>query len=55
MIYEIRDDPDDLPIICASKAEARRRARHRATRIGQSVLIYEVDGRHGERFIGSVA
>lgn len=54
MIYEVRDEPDDLSIICASEAEARRRARRRAARIGQSVLIYEVDGRHGERFIGSV-
>ena len=25
MTYEIRDDPDDLPIICATEAEARRR------------------------------
>ena len=55
MIYEIRDDPDDLPIICASETEARRRAHHRAARIGQSVLIYEVDDRHGDRFIGGVA
>ena len=24
MIYEVRDDPDDLPIICATEAEVRR-------------------------------
>ena len=51
MTYEIRDDPDDLPIICATEAEARRRGRRRAARIGQPVLIDEMDDRHGERFI----
>ena len=54
MVYEIRDDPDDLPIICATKAEAIRRGRRRTARIGQPVLIYEVDDHYGERFIGSV-
>ena len=54
MIYEVRDDPDDLPIICATKAEAIRRGRRRAARIGQPVLIYEMDDRHGERFIGTI-
>lgn len=24
MIYEVRDNPDDLPIICATEAGARR-------------------------------
>lgn len=43
MTYELRDDPDDLPIICATEAEARRRGRQRAARIGQPVLIYEVE------------
>ena len=54
MTYEIRDDPDDLPIICATEAEARRRGRRRAARIGQPVLIYEMEERHGERFIGII-
>ena len=54
MIYEVRDDPDDLPIICATKAEAIRRGRRRAARIGQPVLIYEMDDRHGERFLGTI-
>ena len=54
MTYEIRDDPDDLPIICATEAEARRRERRRAARIGQPVLIYEIDDRRGERFICTV-
>lgn len=51
---EVRDDPDDLSIICANEAEARRRERRRAARIGQPVLIYEIDDRHGERFICTV-
>ena len=45
MIYEVRDDPEDLPIICATESEARRRGRRRAARIGQPVLIYQVDRR----------
>jgi len=49
--YEVRDDPDDLPIICATEVEARRRAHRRAERIGQPVLIYEMDDQRGERFI----
>ena len=32
--YEIRDDPDDLPIICATLAEAERRGQRRAVRLG---------------------
>lgn len=54
MIYEARDDPDDLPIICATEAEAIRRGRRRAARIGQPVLIYQMDDRDGERFIGTI-
>ncbi len=50
--YEIRDDPDDLPIPCATFAEAERRGRRRAARIGSPVLIYEIDSRGGERFVG---
>ena len=38
--YEIRDDPDDLPIICA--------------RFGIEVLIYEMHPTRGERFIGAI-
>ena len=45
MIYQVRDDPDDLPIICATEAEAYRRGRRRAARIGQLVLIYQVGRR----------
>ena len=52
MTYEIRDDPDDLPIPCATFAEAERRGRRRADRIGSPVLIYEIDSRGGERFVG---
>lgn len=54
MIYEVRDGPDDLPIICATEAEARRRGRRRATRIGQPVLIYQMDDRQGEGYLGTV-
>lgn len=52
--YEIRDDPDDLPIICATLAEAERRGRRRAARLGIEVLIYEIDPRGGERLIGAI-
>lgn len=44
--YEIRDNPDDLPIICATLAEAERR--------GIEVLIYEMHPTRGERFIGAI-
>ena len=54
MIYQVRDDPGDLPIICATEGEAIHRGWRRAARIGQPVLIYEMDDRHGERFIGTV-
>ena len=54
IIYEIRDDPDDLPIICATLAEAERRGQRRATRLGIEVLIYEMHPTHGERFIGAI-
>lgn len=52
--YEIRDDPDDLPLVCATLAEAEQRGRHRAARLGIEVLIYEMDPIRGERFIGAV-
>ena len=51
VVYEIRDD---LPIICATEVEAIRRGRRRAVRIGQPVLIYEMDDHDGERLIGRV-
>lgn len=54
MIYELRDDPDDLPIICATLAEAERRGRRRAASLGIEVLIYEMDPRRGERLIGTI-
>ena len=44
--YEIRDDPDDLPIICATLAEAERR--------GSEVPLYEMHPTRGERFIGAI-
>ncbi len=52
MTYEIRDDPDDLPIPCATLTEAERRGRRRAARIGSPVLVYEIDSQGGERFVG---
>ena len=52
--YEIRDDPDDLPIICATLAEAERRGQRRAARLGIEVLIYEMDPTRGERFISAI-
>lgn len=51
--YEIRDDPDDLPIICATLAEAERRGRRRSARLGQPVLVYEIDHAGAERFLGT--
>lgn len=55
MTYEIRDDPDDLPIPCPTLAEAERSACRRAERIGGPVLIYEIDGRGGEKYLGAIA
>lgn len=52
--YELRDDPDDLPIICPDLATARRRGRHRAARTGNPVLIYSVHLTEGERLIEAV-
>ncbi|MFC3631673.1 hypothetical protein ACFOM8_19795, partial [Paracoccus angustae] len=52
--YEIRDDPDDLPIICATLAEAERRGQRRAVRLGIEVLIYEMHPTRGERLISAI-
>jgi len=52
--YEIRDDPDDLPIICATLSEAERRGQRRAARLGIEVLIYEMHPTREERFIGAI-
>lgn len=52
--YEIRDDPDDMPIPCASLAEAERRSRRRAARLGIEVLVYEIHPTRGERFICAI-
>ena len=52
--YEIRDDPDDLPIICATLAEAERRGRRRVARLGIEVLIYEMHPTRGERLISAI-
>lgn len=51
--YETRDYPDDLPTIHATCAEAERKGRKRAARIGEPVLIYEVT-EQGERYLGAV-
>jgi hypothetical protein len=52
--YEVREDPDDLPIICATLAEAERRGRRRAASLGIEILIYEMHPERGERFIGTI-
>ena len=52
--YEIRDDPDDVPIICATLAEAERRGRRRAARLGIEVLIYEMHPERGERLVDAI-
>ena len=52
--YEVREDPDDLPIICATLAEAERRGRRRAASLGIEILIYEMLPERGERFIGTI-
>ena len=54
MFYELRDHPDDLPIPCETLAEARKRARARATRYGIGALIYEIDPFTGERFLEEI-
>ena len=54
MTYELRDDTDNLPIICTIKAEAIRRGRRRAARLDIEVLIYEMHPTRGERFIGVI-
>lgn len=51
MSYELRDYPDDLPIPCATLAEARRRAISRAEKFGFEVLIYEVCPLTGEKLL----
>ena len=50
--YEVRDDPDDLPFIFKTCAQAERFARKRSARIGSPCLIYEVT-EHGETFLGT--
>lgn len=55
MHYELRDHPDDLPIICDTLAEARKRARQRVERFGFPVLIYEQDPFAGEKLIEEVS
>jgi hypothetical protein len=52
--YELRDDPDDLPVICATEAQAWRKAAHRAERLGVSVLIYRMSEQKGETYLGCV-
>ena len=52
--YEIRDDPDDLPIICATLTKPERRGQRRAARRGIEVLIYEMHPTRGERSIGAI-
>lgn len=51
--YELRDEPDDLPVIIrAPLSRVRAAARKRAARIGAEVLIYEVSYPEGEKYIG---
>lgn len=53
--FELRDDPDDLPIgPFDSLATARVRAHRRADRIGNAVLIYEISA-NGERCVAEIA
>lgn len=53
MHYELRDDPDDLPVIIdAPLPKVRAAARKRAVRYGAEVLIYEISYPDGERYIG---
>jgi hypothetical protein len=50
--YELRDDPDALPIgPIATCAEAERRGRKISHKRGWPILIYEVTD-HGERCLG---
>lgn len=55
MIYELRDHPDDLPIRCATLAEARKRGRQRRERFGIEILIYEIDPFEGEKLLEVVS
>lgn len=54
MIYELRDDPDDLPIFCETLAEAGQRGKSRAARLGVPILIYQMDPVWGETFLEAV-
>lgn len=52
--FELRDDPDDLPLgPFDSLAAARVKARRRNERTGEPVLIYEISA-DGEQFICAV-
>lgn len=51
--YELRDHPDDLPIICTDLATALRKGRRRSALVGP-VLVYEMDDRSGERLISVI-
>ena len=52
--FELRDDPDDLPIgPFTTLAAARNRAHRRADRTGDPVLIYEIDA-GGERLVTAI-
>lgn len=51
--YELRDDPDDLPIVKATLPEAERAAVKRSKRLQAQVLVYRVTD-HGETYLGSV-
>lgn len=54
MLYELRDHPDDFPIIRATLADARKRARKRVEQFGFPVLIYEMNPFTGEKLIETV-
>ena len=51
-IYEVRDDPDDMPFTFDTCAKAERFARKRSARIGSPCLIYEVTDQ-GETYLGT--
>lgn len=59
-LFEARDDPDDLPLVCDTERAAWSRAARRADRIGGPVLVYGIRehcspfGAPGEYYLGCV-
>lgn len=52
LYFELRDDPDDLPITADSYAEAERKGWARADRLGGPVLLYAITA-DGEHYLGA--